>query len=622
MSKVDSQIFTTATPKEDVQRFIRFTPKTDEDKSLFAVLDRLAAQQEHFDENLSKLPATIRHHAHRYAIRMQGHVTFNKDTKEWYVFNGVYCQQAPKWFLIRGLDLLSKGLAREAALLNDKSQAGIEGICKILSVKSSTLKGKSRKEKVELLRKELYTQLTASKLEPEKLPALLKDLEHLESITAQAATLLYEAHRILDNRTPITVLEQVACEYGVEHVNSDYDSDGLLKVVLNGTLDLRYLGDEGKILRTSRPEDLNTMCMNVAYNPLATAPNVQKQLEWVFLQPNIEEAEKEGMLRYARMMLGGTLDSTRTKGTLLILSGIAGSGKSILLNSFSDVLGSYTSTVDGTFFLDNPSRGKGDASPHMAKVVGKALVLSTEIKNAASSTMDEAMIKAWTGGDPLSYRQLYGKEHSFKPNGQLVMSTNELPRLTGDKSVGDRHRLAVHHCSRTVPPEMRRDEDSLRRELLEEGSGFLNILLQGLAERNAVEGRIKPPLSIEEYTREYVASSDEVQQFFDACNIRANPQDGTKGLQSTALYKMYVDYKGASATDLLSIAMFSTKLQGRGYSIKHTKTGNYWKGVFPAEDSSRQAPIRRDTSPIPINSTVVQDTTDIEAQLAEMAASL
>lgn len=591
-NKLDTRVFTTPTSKEDIEKGFNYTPQTEEEINLFNVLCTLAETQEQFDKPLSELPASMLDNGNRFAVRTQQYVTYTEDIKKWFVFNGRYCQEAPKWFLFKCVDLVSKGLEREAKVqfaLRDEMLASLEK----RFGKKTTPTGKGLAAKLEELQDRAMDYLNDHPDENLHPDDVLIQLHNVAKAHNQGEALLAESKRVREGKQPVMLLEQSAGCHGVLHKSDDYDKDGLLKVVLNGTLDLRHLDNPEKLLRKSLPTDLNTMCMNVVYDPDAKAPHIEEQLEWVFLQPGIEESQKPDMLKYVRMLFGGALDSTRVKGTFLILSGIAGSGKSILLSALSHLFGSYAAHVDGSFFLDNPHRGKGDASPHLAKVVKKALVIATEVKNASSSQLDEAFIKLWTSGtDYITYRGLYQDEKSFLPRGQLIMSTNELPRLSGDKAVGDRHRLAVHHCSRTVPPDKRQDENILQDTLASEASGFLNILLCGLKERNAIQGRIIPPASMAEYTSEYIASQDEIEEFFKACNIEANPQSDRRGISSESLYQEYLRYKGENSTDLLSLKMFSMKLQGRGFRKVRWNQGFFWKGIRIPEKGKDAPPVQ------------------------------
>jgi P4 family phage/plasmid primase-like protien len=589
--------------RDELKEALDFAPKTDEDRSLFAVLAYLRNSGHNLDAELAELPATMYDHAVRFAKRTQGYVTYNRDEKLWTIFNGKFHQEAPNWVLLQCVAIVSEGLDRESDLLLKVSKTERDTLCQELGIDGEALKELKPADVPEFFRKVLVEKLAGKQITIEQFNALSDLVKRMLYNKGAADALKNEALRIRDGERPIQLIKLAANAYGIEHGAEDYDRDGLLFVVQNGTLDLRYLDTPDRLLRPSKPSDLNTMIANVTYDPQATAPLVQEQLEWVFCQPELSDEERVEALKYARMLFGGTLDRTRLKGTFLILSGIAGSGKSILLNTLGELLGTYTAHVDGTFFLDNPNRGKGDATPHLAKVVGKALVLATEIKNAASSQVDEQLIKNWTGDDTLSYRPLYGKERSFKPTGQLVMSTNELPRLSGDKAVGDRHRLAVLHISRAVPPEKRKDEGTLKRDLLAQGSGFLNILLQGLRERNQIDGRIPAPAFIQETTSEYIASQDEVEQFFVACGIQANPQATELGVSTSSLYKRYIEYKGAATSDLLTQKMFAMKLQGRGFKrVKQRATQKWhWRGIFlPEQGKITQDMILADMSPVSV----------------------
>ncbi|MFQ9473414.1 MAG: hypothetical protein ACLR0P_09910 [Oscillospiraceae bacterium] len=48
--------------------------------------------------------------------------------------------------------------------------------------------------------------------------------------------------------------------------------------------------------------------------------------------------------------------------------------------------------------------------------------------------LDEAVIKNYTGGDPISTRQLYGEAFSFTPQFKMWLSCNTLP-IVNDSSL-------------------------------------------------------------------------------------------------------------------------------------------------------------------------------------------
>lgn len=601
-----------------------YDPLKAEDKTLFTVLSVLTKNQERYDAALSTLHGEMSDHRTRFATRTQGYITHNVDSHQWYVFNGMLCVRCPYWFLFKCVDLVSQGLEREARLVGRGIKTGVEATCKAIGLDVATLKGKSSKDKVAALYGELTSKLASRSIEVESFVTLTRNLDALMLAVNEQSKLALEARRIRDGQYPIRLLEQVAVgQYGVSHNEEDYDRDGQHVVVKNGTLDLRYIMEPERLLIESLPSHLNTLCMNAFYDPLATCPTVEAQFNQVFLQPGVTEAEAPYLLKFSRILFGGCLDGSTTKETLLMLYGASGTGKSILLNATKNVLGSYGVEVDGNFFIKNPSRGKGDATAHIAKVVRPRLIIATEPPHGE---LDETFIKSWTGGDAQSYRPPYAKEEkNFKPHGQLMLSTNDLPRLSGDDAVIDRGRIAVHQTSNKIPEATRKGTDKFYQELELENNGYLNMLLQGLRERRTYQDRPPLPASIASDVKEYAEIFDTTRTFFEACNIVTDLSSKEPGITVAKLYELYVGFVGPGAKDTLTKDGLTGKLKGKGFRSKQVKlkgkNERYWLGVKQSTEG-KSTPERKETVRTPYTENVLPQTAPVHSSNGHSVNSL
>jgi phage/plasmid-associated DNA primase len=597
------KIFKEPVPQDEISVYLGtdYTPSESEKQS-FTILKNLACDQVLLDKKLSAYDATTQSHALRFRERTKLHFTFNRDSNMWYFFNGVYCEEARRSILFGAIKLVSEGLTRESALVAAACEHALKDLCKDAGLEYDNLKKSSLVDRCDEIRAKLVVMFGGAAALSARVQEMKNKLDSIRSQAKHAASLAHDASTIKTGDHPFNLLKHVAGIPGIEHTLEEYDSDGLLKVCKNGTLDLRFCDptnhpdlfaqfekDRSVILRPSLPTDLNTMCMDTVYDPAAKAPLFEEQLEWVGCQPNVPEEEHKEIIEYFKKIFGGALDSTRVKGTFLTISGVAGSGKSVLVNTVGKVLGTYTAHVEGTFFLDNPHRLKGDAAPHLVKVVNKAIVIATEVKNAATQYLDEQFIKSWTGYDEISYRPMYDKkERNFRPTGQLVMTTNEKPKLSGDKAVNDRYRLAVHHCERTTSEAKRKDEDRLYSALMAQSAGVLNILLDGLIARNRIEGRIPQPPTILQDTIKYTNDHDEVESFFNETGVKVGVFPAAQCAGVTELFTKYMEYKN-NAPDALSSKLFSAKLEGRGFRKDRSTKGMVWTRIaLPAKENKNK----------------------------------
>ena len=248
--------------------------------------------------------------------------------------------------------------------------------------------------------------------------------------------------------------------------------------------------------------------------------------EWLdFLARKLRSDEDQGqgvreLQKYFGYML--TVDISHQFGNLGVWVGPPGTGKSTAKTVLCELIGSRNVISSRLDLLSN--------GPHMAAWMDKlaAIFPDAGVANRADKELAVEVIKAITGGDPLSLRKLYQDE---LPNQQLstrlLMLVNEMPDLP-DRSGSLKRRMVVWDWS------VRHDEEDheIVARLLEPGamSGVLLWALLGLRRLEQDGGFVQPEagrLALEvfndsaselaEFVEEWLEVTDD-EDAFEACS--------------------------------------------------------------------------------------------------------
>jgi putative DNA primase/helicase len=199
----------------------------------------------------------------------------------------------------------------------------------------------------------------------------------------------------------------------------------------------------------------------------------------------------------------------------------------------------------------------------VAMLAGARLVVTVEAEHG--SKLNEARVKALTGGDPITARFLHREFFTFDPQCKLWVGLNHLPHITGD-DMGIWRR--VLYIPFTVSFEGRQDkrlEEKLRAEL----PGILTWCVRGCLEWQ--QRGLERPEKVDAMRDEYRRHEDPVYDFLDSLPHG----DGT--VKATELYQAFVEWWHETHGDRPpSQRKFGESLRAKGIRKVRRADGYYY----------------------------------------------
>jgi putative DNA primase/helicase len=306
-------------------------------------------------------------------------------------------------------------------------------------------------------------------------------------------------------QTVRNILFLARSEPGIGASYADFDvaeTCAYLLNVRNGTLDLRT-----GTLQPHDPADMISKITPIIFDPEATCPRFDLFLEQVF-------QGDAAMIAYLWRVIGYVLTGSTREQCFWNLFGFGANGKGTLVGILLALLDEYGTATDiKTFTVTRFDRSAGEATPHLAALRGMRFVSAVEPRN--SVTMDEGIVKQWTGGDPVSARKLQENQFVFLPECKIFVASNSKPAVK-DTSEGYWRRVRMIEFSARFEGEGRDLEllPKLRTEL----PGILAHAVRACLEWQET-GLTEPP-AIQEATEVYRREEDIVGRWLADATIR------------------------------------------------------------------------------------------------------
>ena len=343
----------------------------------------------------------------------------------------------------------------------------------------------------------------------------------------------------------------------------ELDSDPFLLNLANGTIDLRedISLDGGYRLQLPQRSHLITRLAAASYDAKADGLTFRRFLDQILPDPETQ--------LFLQRWFGYCLSGDMREQKMLIAQGVGANGKSTIFDLILKVLGDYGVSVDIKSLLHSEFKRGADASPDLARLFGRRVVLASEPE--ASDRLAESLVKAITGGDRIVARPLYHDPFEFFPTFKINILTNVLPTIRGT-DMGIWRRIILLRFTQVIPESQRQSKTELIDAMMREASGILNWLLDGWSEYREKGLAIPPAVQFE--TERYRAESNPVGMFVQAATI----EETTARSPATRLYGAYENWCRANAIEPRSQKWFGDRMSDLG--IKREQIGvTYYCGI-------------------------------------------
>jgi putative DNA primase/helicase len=330
----------------------------------------------------------------------------------------------------------------------------------------------------------------------------------------------------------------------------ELDAHRDLIVFPNGTL------EPDGTFRPNRPGDLVTQAMGVPYGPGARCPTWDRFLGEIML-------ERKALVQYLHGALGYSASGRTDQQCFFVCWGGGWNGKSVLLASARHVLGTYARGANRAAFVGGRNE---DPRRALAALYGARFASFTETGKGAA--LDEGLIKAVTGGDPVTAAALYKNEFTYVPTWKLWFATNHKPVIRdATASIWGRIRLIPFEAS--FPPGSPRRDEHLLDRLLAEGPGIAQRIATGwLTYRNGIG--LPTPDVVRVATDRYREEEDRLGPFLaECCNLGPDLR-----CASGVLYQAYRRWAERDGTRKpMTQTALGRELGERGFVAEREQTG-------------------------------------------------
>ncbi|BCA60048.1 phage/plasmid primase, P4 family [Sphingomonas sp. HMP6] len=318
-----------------------------------------------------------------------------------------------------------------------------------------------------------------------------------------------------------------------------WDADPMLLGTPGGTVDLRT-GD----FFPARPDDYITKLAGCT-------PEHGEPTRWLQFLNEALEGDQDA-IRFLRLWTGYCLTGDTREHALIFLHGLAGTGKSVFLNTLAAILGDYAVTAA----MDTFTSSKFDRhSTELAMLHGARLVTASETEEGRSWA--EAKIKQMTGGDPITARFMRQDNFTFRPQFKLTIVGNHAPRLANPDDAMRRRFNILGFNVKPAAPDLQ-----LEHKLKAEHGRILAWAIAGCREWQT-SGLVRPA-AVTDATTEYFAGEDLMGQWLaERCEIRRGAFELPAKLYTD--WRKYADEHGEDPGTAIG---FGKKMSKRGLASK------------------------------------------------------
>jgi len=364
---------------------------------------------------------------------------------------------------------------------------------------------------------------------------------------------------------------------------ADWDQDPNLLGCENGIVDLR----KNELIPNPGPELLVTKTTGHKFVPFEPHEPLFQAMETHLRALGHREPRFPSFLReitsnddhlaaFFLLWFGYSLFGHTQEQRFLILTGLGRNGKGALVTAMRFCFGEYSAKADASLYMRSRfgSARSDQARADLMELKGKRLAAMSE---PDGGVFNEEMLKAHTGGDPITARALHSNNViTWLPTHSITFLTNQPPSVS-DIGPAMAARVMVADFRERFDGE--KEDKKLYAKLEAEAEGILGVLCWAAKGWYDSETGLAIPERVRKASQEYLDQNDPIgralaEEFVVERGAQGNARD---------LYDAYVEWHARSEEegDPLTQTAFGLSLGKRGFNKITTRTGRVWLGVRP-----------------------------------------
>ena len=322
------------------------------------------------------------------------------------------------------------------------------------------------------------------------------------------------------------------------------------------------------------PSDSKYMCTNITgydYQPEGDCPEFKAFLKKIIPDDNIRE--------FFGQCVGMAMVGKVYEEVMVFLVGDGCNGKSTLANILSQVMGTYTTSLQPDVIT---SMTGSKTPPDIAEVRGRRIVFISETEEG--DTLSTKALKRLCSNERLAVRRLYCMPESFVPSHTIFYSTNHKPRVSSNDN-GTWRRIKIIPFTYQFKEEEK--ITNFAEKLLEkEGGAILHWCIEQAQKFIANGLKLIAPEEVKAETNEYKQSEDVMAQFVDEMIVIKYPETciadpiDSRRIKSSVLYTVYKNWCKINNYPAKNVSVFTAEFTKKTNSEKKNISGvKYWYNV-------------------------------------------
>jgi P4 family phage/plasmid primase-like protien len=213
-----------------------------------------------------------------------------------------------------------------------------------------------------------------------------------------------------------------------------------------------------------------------------------------------------------------------------------GNGKTTITDMLLKALGDYA-CVSPVTLITAKRESANSANSALASIRNKRAVIMQEPE--ATEQIQAGCMKALTGGDRISTRELHSSQMEFKPHAKFIMCCNKTPTITDIDGGVTRRLKIIEFISKFVEDPNGNYEYKIDKNLKAKLDAYKSVFMCILLEyyKLYMEEGLVPPLEVMRVTKKYENENNLIKQFIDENITVASKQEFLTKDQLKEMYK-------------------------------------------------------------------------------------